>query len=50
MAEVTIRYTPTGETRQIDESAVPFFPGWRVVRDDKPSSAKPAQTTASKES
>lgn len=44
MAEVTIR-SRTGETRQIDESAVPFFPGWRVVRDDKPSSAKPAQTT-----
>lgn len=43
MAEVTIRYTPTGETRQIDETAVPFFPGWKVVRD-QPSSATPAQT------
>jgi hypothetical protein len=31
VADVTIRYEPTGEERQIDETAVPFFPDWVVL-------------------
>jgi hypothetical protein len=53
MADVTIRYAPTGETREIDETAVPFFPGWTVVRDKagaKATSKAESTTTPSKES
>jgi hypothetical protein len=53
MADVTIRYAPTGETREIDETAVPFFPGWTVVRPkagDKASTKAEPTTTPSKES
>lgn len=31
---VTIRYEPTGEERDVDLTAVPFFPGWVVLRKD----------------
>jgi hypothetical protein len=46
MAEVTIK-NKRGETRQIDETAIPFFPDWKVVRD-QPSSAAPAPTSDKK--
>jgi hypothetical protein len=47
VAEVTIRYEPTGEERQIDETAVPFFvrpesPGWVSSRATGPSRSPPA--------
>lgn len=39
---VTIRYEPTGEEREVDKTAVPFFPGW--VELDKAGRVKPNQT------
>lgn len=34
MAEVTIRNPQTLEERGVDETAVPFFPGWDVLKKD----------------
>ena len=46
---VTIRYEPTGEQREVDKTAVPFFPGW--VEVDKAGRVKPNQSnTTGKES
>jgi hypothetical protein len=47
VAEVTIRYEPTGEERQIDETAVPFFirpesPGWVQLKSNGAVNPKPA--------
>ena len=47
MAEVTIRYEPTGEERQIDETAVPFFvrpesPGWVLLKSNGAVNPRPA--------
>ena len=43
MADVTIRYEPSGEERVVDEAAVPFFPGW--VELDKAGRKKAHQST-----
>lgn len=45
MADVIIRYEPTGEERDIDETAVPFFPGWVVL--DAAGRKKPNQPATS---
>lgn len=47
MADVTIRYEPTGEERVIDETAVPFFirpesPGWVLLKSNGAVNPKPA--------
>ena len=57
MADVTIRriHAADGgvlEEREIDENALPFFPGWTVVRPkagDKASTKAEPTTTPSKE-
>lgn len=46
--EVTIRYPHTGEEKQVPRGAVPFFPGWDVLKKDGSVNPRPATTTTEK--
>lgn len=48
MADVTIRYEPTGEEKVVDEAALPFFPGWVELDKAGRKKGQQAATTETK--